>query len=91
MTVIEFLKNNASSLDLNKPIELKDVIDKAEVYCGTGYNDLIEILLADGLNHVRKARFITQAEENRNIIYYIKDIKNYSNFELIQATEKLQR
>lgn len=91
MTVIEFLKNNASSLDLNKPIKLKDVIDNAEVYCGTGYNDLIEILLADGLNHVCKARFITQAEENRNIIYYIKDIKNYSNFELIQATEKLQR
>ena len=91
MTILDFLKGNVSSLDLNKPIELKDVVDNAEVYCGTGYNDLIEMLLADGLNHVGKARFIMQAEENQNIIYYIKDIENYSNFELIQATEKLQR
>lgn len=91
MTVLDFLKDNAPSLDLNKPIELKDVVDNAEVYCGAGYNDLIEMLLADGLNHVGKARFIMQAEENQNIIYYIKDIENYSNFELIQATEKLQR
>ncbi len=91
MTILDFLKGNASSLDLNKPIELKDVVDNAEVYCGTGYNDLIEMLLMDGLNHVGKARFIMQAEENRNTIYYIKDIENYSNFELIQATEKLQR
>lgn len=85
------MKSNASSLDLNKPIELKDVVDNAEVYCGTGYNDLIEVLSTDGLNHVSKARFIMQAEENRNIIYYIKDIESYSNFELMQATEKLQR
>lgn len=91
MTILDFLKGNVSSLDLNKPIELKDIVDNSEVYCGTGYNDLIEMLLADGLNHVGKARFIMQAEENQNIIYYIKDIENYSNFELIQATEKLQR
>lgn len=91
MTIMEFLKNNASSLDLNKPIELKDVIDNAEVYCGTGYNDLIKMLLTEGLNNVSKARFIAQAEENRNTIYYIKDIENYSNFELIQVAEKLQR
>lgn len=58
MTILDFLKGNTSSLDLNKPIELKDVVDNAEVYCGTGYNDLIEMLLTDGLNHVGKARFI---------------------------------
>ena len=91
MTVMEFLKGNVSSLDLNKPIELKDVVDNAEVYCGTGYNDLLKMLLTDGLNHVGKARFIMQAEENQNIIYYIKDIENYSNFELIQVAEKLQK
>lgn len=91
MTVMEFLKGNVSSLDLHKPIELKDVVDNVGVYCGTGYNDLMEMLLTDGLNHVCNARFIMQAEENRNIIYYIKDIKNYSNFELIQVAEKLQR
>ena len=49
------------------------------------------MLLADGLNHVSNARFIMQAEENQNIIYYIKDIENYSNFELIQDAEKLQK
>lgn len=91
MTVMEFLKGNVSSLDLNKPIQLKDVVDNAEVYCGTGYNDLVKMLLADGLNHVSNARFIMQAEENQNIIYYIKDIENYSNFELIQVAEKLQK
>ena len=91
MTVIEFLKGNVSSLDLNKPIQLKDVVDNAEVYCGTGYNDLVKMLLVDGLNHVSKARFIMQAEEDQNIIYYIKDIENYSNFELIQVAEKLQK
>lgn len=91
MTVMEFLKGNISSLDLNKPMELKDIVDNTGVYCGTGYDDLMEMLLADGLNHVGKARFIMQAEENQNIIYYIKDIENYSNFELIQVAEKLQK
>ena len=91
MTILDFLNGNVSSVDLNKPIQLKDVIDNAEVYCGTGYDDLIKMLLTDGLNHVCNARFIMQAEENRNIIYYIKNIENYSNFELMQITEKLQK
>lgn len=91
MTVMEFLKGSTHSLDLNKPIELKDVVDNAEVYCGSGYNDLIEMLSSDGLNHVSNARYITQAEENRNIIYYMKDTKEYSDFDLIQLVEKLQK
>ena len=91
MTILDFLNGNVSSVDLNKSIELKDVIDNTEVYCGTGYDDLIQMLLTDGLKHVGNARFIMQAEENRNIIYYIKDIENYSNFELMQVAEKLQK
>lgn len=85
MKVLDYLKE----VKPDGKFQLYDIIDKRQVYC-TGYDTLIEELSKDGLEHVQNARFIShEVEDDYNIILYIKDIENYSNFELVQAAEKL--
>ena len=87
MTVLEYLKEVTS----DGKFQLYDIIDKRGIYCN-GHDTLIKELSKDGLEHVKNARFISHEVENDcNIILYIKDIENYSNFELIQITEKLYK
>lgn len=87
MTVLEYLKINA----LDGKFQLYDIIDKRGVYCKE-YNTLINELSKEGLKHVENARFIShEIEDDCNVILYIKDIENYSNFELLQAAEKLYK
>ena len=89
MTVWRYLNIMKSSLDLDGKYQLHDIIDKRSVYC-KGYNRLLQELNLNGLEHVQNARFIShEVEDDCNIILYIKDIENYSNFELVQAAEKL--
>ena len=89
MTVLEYLKEMKFSFDMNGKFQLHDIIDKRGIYC-TGYNTLINELSKDGLEHVENARFISHKfEDECNVILYIKDIENYSNFELLQVAEKL--
>lgn len=89
MTILEYLQEMKSSLDLNGKFQLHDIVDKRGIYCN-GYDTLIKELSLNGLEHVRNARFIShETENNCNIILYIKDIEHYSNFELIQVAEKL--
>ena len=85
MTISEYLKEVAP----DGKFQLYDIVDKRGIYCN-GYDTLIEELSKDGLEHVKNARFIShEVEDGCNIILYIKDIENYSNFELIQIAEKL--
>lgn len=89
MTVLEYLNTIKPSLDLNGKFQLHDIIDKRGIYC-KGYNALMKELSLDGLEHIQNARFIShEVEEDCNIILYIKDIEQYSNFELIQVAGKL--
>lgn len=89
MTILEYLNTMKLSLDLNGKFQLYDIVDKRGVYC-KGYNVLMKELSLNGLEHIKNARFIShKVEEDYNIILYIKDINEYSNFELIQLAEKL--
>lgn len=90
MNVLEYLNTMKQSLDLNEKFQLQDIIDKRGVYC-KGYDTLIKEISQDGFKHIQNARFIShEVEEDCNIILYIKDIAEYSNFELIQVAEKLK-
>ena len=89
MTIWKYLNTMKSSLDLNGKYQLYDIIDKRGVYC-KGYDKLLQELSLSGLDHVQNAIFIShEVEEDCNIILYIKDIEQYSNFELIQVAKKL--
>lgn len=89
MNVLEYLNTMKFSFDLDGKFQLHDIIDKREIYC-KGYDALIKELSMNGLEHVKNARFISHETENDcNIILYVKDIEQYSNFELIQVAEKL--
>lgn len=89
MTVWKYLNTMKSSLDLDGKYQLYDIINKRGIYC-KGYNRLLQELSLNGLDHVQNARFIShEFEDDCNIILYITDIENYSNFELLQVAEKL--
>lgn len=91
VTVMEYLKNEIQYLNLSNPIELKDIIDNRGIYCNGYYDVLIKELSKKGLEHVKNARFIDmQIEDGCYKIYYIKNIKEYSDFELICLAEKLK-
>ena len=90
MTVMEYLRNNTSYFNPDYSIELKDVIDDRGVYCNGYYDVLIKELSKDGLNHVKNARFIDAKIENDcYTIFYIKNIQEYSEFDLEQLLDKL--
>lgn len=89
MTVSEYLKEMEFSFDMGGKFQLYDVVDKRGIYC-KGYSTLKEELSKDGYEHVRNAKFISHLfEDECNVIIYIKEIENYSNFELIQLAMKL--
>lgn len=93
MTVLEFLKENKSSMRLGLPIELQDLIDERTVYDGS-YEGMVEFLDKPGLEHVRSARFIMEDMDNgqnKIVLLYIKDIKEYDDFDLRQFAAKMKR
>lgn len=92
VTVMEYLKNEAQYLNQDNAIELKDIIDNRGVYCNGYYDVLIKELSKNGLEHVKNARFVDmQVEDDCYKIYYMKNIEQYSDFELICLVEKLKK
>ena len=88
---MEYLKNEAQYMDLNNSIELKDKIDNRGIYCNGYYDVLIKELSKNGLEYVKNARFVDMQMENDCYkIYYMKNINEYSDFELIWLMEKLK-
>ncbi len=93
MKVIEYLKENHSAMRLGVPIELKDLIDERGVYDGS-YESLIEFLERPGLEHVKNATFVLEDiynNQNRILIYYVKEIEKYDEFDLRQFAGKVIR
>ena len=93
MTIIEYLTENHSAMRLGIPIELKDLIDERSVYAGT-YEGMIDYLERVGLTHVKNAKFVLEdiySDPNRIMIYYIKDIDKYDDFDLRQFAAKVKR
>lgn len=93
MNVYEFLKESKSSMRLGLPIELLDIIDERGVYSGS-YEVLMEQLEKVGLEHVRNARFVMEDMDNgknRIVLLYVKDIKEYDDFDLRQFAVKMKR
>ncbi len=93
MKVIEYLKENQSAMRLGVPIELKDLIDEGTVYDGS-YEGMLEFLERSGLEHIANATFVLEDiynDKNRIMIYYVKDIKEYDEFDLRQFAAKVKR
>lgn len=93
MNVLEFLKENKSTLRSGLPIELQDLIDEGSVYDGS-YEGMVEFLERPGLEHVRNARFVMEDvfnEQNKIVLLYIKDVKEYDDFDLKQFAAKMKR
>lgn len=93
MNVLEFLKENKSNLRVGLPIELLDLIDERSVYDGS-YEGMIEFLERPGLEHVRNARFVMEDvfnEQNKIVLLYIKDLREYDDFDLKQFAAKVKR
>ena len=93
MKVIDFLKDNNSSLRIGLPIELLDIIDERGIYSGS-YEVLMEQLEKVGLEHVRNARFVMEDTENGNnriVLLYMKDLDKYDDFDLKQFAYRMKR
>ena len=93
MKIIEYLKENQSAMRLGVPIELKDLIDDGFVYAGT-YEGMVELLENIGMEHVRNATFVLEDiynDQNRIILYYVKEIEKYDEFDLRQFAAKVKR
>ena len=93
MKIIEYLKENHSAMRSGLPIELKDLIDERGVYTGS-YEDMIEFLECPGLEHVRNATFVLEDifnDQNRIMLYYVKEIHKYDEFDLRQFAAKVIR
>ena len=93
MKIIEYLKENHSAMRSGLPIELRDLIDERSVYAGS-YESLVEFLASIGLEHVRNATFVFEDiynEQNRILLYYVKEIEKYDEFDLRQFAAKVIR
>lgn len=93
MKIIEYLKENQSAMRLGVPIELKDLIDEGTVYDGS-YEGMVEFLERSGLEHIANATFVLEDiynDQNHIMIYYVKDIKEYDEFDLRQFAAKVKR
>ena len=91
MKIIEYLKENHSAMRSGLPIELRDLIDERSVYAGS-YESLVELLASIGLEHVRNATFVMDDmynDENRIILYYVKEIEKYDEFDLRQFANRV--
>lgn len=93
MTIKEYLSEYEIINNTGKAIELRDIFNDGNVYCGGGYEQLMEELSTTGLSHVANARFIcrdTDDERDCIIICYIKnDIELYSQSVLEQVAKKM--
>lgn len=93
MNVMEFLIENKSSMRSGLPIELRDLIDEGSVYDGS-YEGMVEFLGRPGLEHVRNARFVMEDVdngENKIVLLYMKDIKEYDDDDLKRFAAKMIR
>lgn len=91
MKIIDYLKENHSAMRSGLPIELRDLIDERTVYAGS-YEGLVENLQRVGLEHVRNATFVMDDiynDENRIILYYVKEIEKYDEFDLRQFANRV--
>lgn len=93
MTIKEYLIEYEIINNTEKAIELRDILNDGSVYCGGGYEQLMEELSAAGLSHVANARFVGRnIDDERNciIVCYIKnDIELYSQSVLEQVAKKI--
>ncbi len=93
MKIIEYLKENHSAMRSGLPIELRDLIDERSVYAGS-YESMLECLEMVGLEHVRNATFVIEDiynDQNCINLYYVKEIKEYDEFDLRQFAAKVIR
>ncbi len=93
MNIIDYLKENHSAMRSGLPIELRDLIDERSVSAGS-YESMVEFLGQVGLEHVKNATFVLDDlynDENRIILYYVKEIKEYDEFDLRQFAAKVMR
>lgn len=92
MTVKEYLIESGTTYNDGIAIELRDILNDGNVYCGGGYNQLMEEISTTGLSHVANARFVSRNINNENsciILCYIKDIELYSQSVLEQVAKKI--
>ena len=93
MTIKEYLIEYKTINNTEASIELRDVFNDGSVYCGSGYNQLMEELSTVGLSHVANSRFVCRDvddEKNCIVLGYVKDIELYSQSVLEQVAKKLQ-
>ena len=93
MTIKEHLIKYKNTYDTNKRIELRDILNDGIVYCGGGYNQLMESLSEEGLNHVANARYICkdiEAENNCIVLYYLKSAEYYPQYLLQHIVDNLK-
>ena len=91
MKIIDYLKENHSAMRSGLPIELRDLIDERSVYAGN-YEDMLYCLDMVGLTHVKNATFVMDDmynDENRIILYYVKEIEKYDEFDLRQFANRV--
>lgn len=92
MTVKEYLMEYKAINNTGESIELRDILNDGVVYCGGGYEQMIEELSKVGLKHIANARFVCRYpndEDNCIILGYIKDIEFYSSTVLEQVANKM--
>ena len=92
MTVKEYLDETETIYNNGMPIELRDIFNDGSVYCGGGYNQLMEELSTAGLSHVANARFVYRNindEDNCIILCYVKNIEFYSQSILTKVAQKM--
>lgn len=93
MTVREYLIKNESIYGNGVPIDLRDVLGDGSVYCGAGYNQLMESLSETGLKHVANAKYVCNDIEDETgyiLLYYLKDAEYYPNYLLERIAKKLK-
>ena len=91
MTIKEYLEDKMINNE-GKPIELRDSLNDGSVYCGGGYEQLMEELSSPGLSHVANARFVSRdidVERNCIILCYIKDIELYPQTVLENVAKRM--
>ena len=92
MTIKQYLIEYETINNNGNTIELRDVFNDGSVYCGGGYEQLMEELSATGLNHVFNARFVCRdIDDERHciVLCYIKDIELYSQTVLENVAKKM--
>lgn len=93
MTIKEYLMEYETINNTGVSIELRDIFNDGSVYCGSGYNQLMEELSTAGLSHVANSRFVCRDinnEKNCIVLGYVKDIELYSQSVLEQVAKKFQ-